>query len=165
MRLVSLIEAISIWSGKAVSFLWLPLMGVICYEVVARYVFGAPTIWAYETIVYTGGIVYLIGGAYTLYHRGHINVDILYNRFSPRGKAFADIFIYFFFFLLYVGIILSIGGYAAWGAIIANEHTGSLWNPPFYPIRAMIPLGALLVLLQGLVKLIRDVKILITGKA
>jgi TRAP-type mannitol/chloroaromatic compound transport system permease small subunit len=164
VKLVSLIETISIWSGKAVSFLLLALIGVITYEVVARYFFDAPTIWAHETITYTSGVIYIIGGAYTYYLRGHVSVDIVYNRFPPRVRALMDIFICFTFFLIYVGIMLSMGGVVAWESIMRLERTGSFWNPPIYPIKAMIPLGALLILLQGLAKFIRDVKTLITGK-
>jgi TRAP-type mannitol/chloroaromatic compound transport system permease small subunit len=164
VKLVSVIETISIWSGKTVSFLLLALIGVITYEVVARYFFHAPTIWAHETMVFTAGIIYIIGGAYTHCLRGHVVVDIVYNRFSPRGRAVMDIFIGFVFFLMYVGIMLWMGGVVAWESIMEREHTGSFWNPPVYPIKAMIPLGALLMLLQGLAKFIRDVKILITGR-
>ena len=165
MKLVSVIEAISVWSGKAVSLLLLALIGVITYEVVARYVFDAPTVWAYETIVFSAGTLFVIGGAYTYHLRAHVIVDIVYNMFSPRGKAFLDIFVCFTFFLIYVGVVLSMGGIAAWESIILNEHTGTFWNPPIYPVKAMLPVGFCLILLQGLAKLIRDVKTVITGKA
>lgn len=165
MKIVSVIEAISIWSGKAVSFFLLLLIGAITYEVVARYVFDAPTTWAYETIIYSAGILYVIGGAYTLHARGHVIVDIVYDMFSPRGKAFLDIFICFTFFLIYVGIVLAMGAMAGWDSFLINEHTGSMWDPPLYPVKAMVPIGFFLILLQGLAKLIRDFKTLITGKA
>lgn len=164
MKLLSIMEAISEWSGKAVSFLLLALIGVICYEVVARYAFDAPTIWAYESMIYLAGIIYIIGGAYTLRCREHVIVDVLYDRFSPRGKAGLDVFICFLIFLMYVGIMISVGVYFTWGSMARGETSGTLWNPAIYPIKAMIPLGALLMLLQGLVKLTRDIRILITGK-
>ncbi|MFQ6122437.1 MAG: TRAP transporter small permease subunit [Dehalococcoidales bacterium] len=165
MKLLSVIEAISLWSGKAVSLILLALIGVITYEVVARYVFDAPTTWAYETIVFSAGTLFVIGGAYTYHLRGHVIVDIVYNMFSPRTKACLDIFVCFTFFLVYVGVVLSMGGIAAWESIILNEHTGSFWDPPLYPVKAMAPIGFFLILLQGLAKLIRDVKTVITGKA
>lgn len=165
MKVVSVIEAISSWSGKAVSILLLALIGVITYEVVARYAFNAPTTWAFETMVFSAGVLYVIGGAYTYHLRAHVIVDIVYNMFSPRGKALLDIFVCFTFFLIYVGIVLSMGGIAAWESIIGNEHTGSFWDPPLYPVKVMVPIGFFLILLQGLAKLIRDVRTVITGKA
>jgi TRAP-type mannitol/chloroaromatic compound transport system permease small subunit len=85
--------------------------------------------------------------------------------FSPRGKASLDIFICFTFFLIYVGIVLVMGAIAGWDSFLINEHTGSMWDPPLYPVKAMVPIGFFLILLQGLAKLVRDVKTLITGKA
>ena len=164
MKIVSVIEAISMWSGKAVSLLLLGIIGAITFEVVARYVFNAPTIWVYETIIFSAGVLYVIGGAYTYCLREHIIVDVVYNMFPPRGKALLDIFVCFAFFLVYVGVVISMGGIAGWESIIGNEHTGSLWDPPIYPVKAMVPVGFSLILLQGLAKLIRDVKTLITGK-
>lgn len=165
MKLVAVIEAISSWSGKVVSILLLVLIGVIIYEVVARYAFNAPTIWAFESITFAAGILFVIGGAYAYYLKKHVIVDIVYNRFSPRVKAILDISVCFSFFLIYVGIVLSMGGIAAWESILDLEHTGSRWNPPLYPVKAMMPVGFFLILLQGLAKLIRDVKTVITGKA
>lgn len=164
MKIVSVIEAISLWSGKAVSFLLLGLIGAITIEVVSRYAFNAPTIWAYESIIFSAGVLYVIGGAYTYRLRAHVIVDIVYNMFSPRGKAFLDIFVCFAFFLVYIGVVLVMGGIAGWESIMENEHTGSMWDPPIYPVKAMVPVGFFLILLQGLAKLIGDVKTLVTGE-
>lgn len=165
MKLLSIIESISSWSGKAISFFLLLLIGAITYEVVARYFFNAPTIWAFETIIFSAGIIYVIGGAYTYRLQGHVIVDIVYNMFSPRGKAILDIFVCFTFFLIYIGIVLVMGAIAGWESFLQNEHTGSLWDPPLYPVKAMVPIGFFLILLQGLAKLVRDVRTVITGKA
>ncbi|MBT9132183.1 MAG: hypothetical protein DDT33_00695 [Firmicutes bacterium] len=164
MKLISVIDTISIWSGKGVSLLLLLLIGIITYEVVARYLFNAPTLWAHESMVYTAGTIYIIGGAFTHQRRGHVAVDCIYNLFSPRGKALVDTFLFFPIYLLFLSCLIWIGGVVAWGSIMISESSGSLWNPPIYPIRSLIPLGASLLLLQGLSKLIGDVKTIITGK-
>jgi TRAP-type mannitol/chloroaromatic compound transport system permease small subunit len=162
-RFLSLIDNISQWTGKGISVLLILTVVVIGYEVVMRYGFGAPTLWGFETIVYLCGVLYLIGGAYTLYRRKHVSIDIFYNLWSPRGRAILDL-ITFPFFYLFLGVLLWAGWIRFWGAWTIRETTGSLWDPPLYPILATIPLGALLLLLQGLADFIRKLHHAFTGK-
>jgi TRAP-type mannitol/chloroaromatic compound transport system permease small subunit len=151
------------WSGKIFSNLWIVTVLVISYEVIMRYVFGAPTRWGHETMIFLCAIVYLMGGAYTLYHRKHISIDLLYRRFSPRGRAILDL-ITFPLFCWFIGVLLWAGADRAWDAVIIRETSGSPWNPPIYPILLMIPLGAFLLLLQGLAKFIGDLAMVIARK-
>ena len=87
---------------------------------------------------------------------GHVNVDILYSRLSKKSKAGLDIFTSILFFL-FCGMLLIYGGSLAWDSLSRFEHSQSAWNPPLYPAKLMIPLAALLLFLQGLAKLIRDI--------
>lgn len=160
---LSVIDQISNWSGKIFSFLWIAVIIVIAIEVISRYGFNAPTTYAHELTVFLCAIVYILGGAYTLYLRGHVTVDIFYSRFSARGRALLDV-ITFPAFLIYIVILLWSGFDRAWGATIIGETSGTPWNPPIYPIRLTIPLGALLILLQGLAKFIRDLTMVIRGR-
>ena len=70
----------------------------------------------------------------------------------------------FALFLLFCGMLLIYGGSLAWESISILEHSNSAWGVPLYPAKMMIPLGALFLLLQGIVKLIRDILALSTGK-
>ena len=94
--------------GKAVSFLILVLIGVIVYEIFVRYLLNSPTIWAHEVsqMVY-GAYVILLGG-YLQQRNGHVNVDILYQRFKPRTRAIINLFTWLLFFA-FCGVILSKG--------------------------------------------------------
>jgi TRAP-type mannitol/chloroaromatic compound transport system permease small subunit len=161
--LLRAINFTSEWSGKIFSYLWVATVLVISYETVLRYVFDAPTIWGHETMIFLCAIVYMMGGAYTLYHRKHIAIDLLYNRFSPRGRAILDL-ITFPYFCLFIGVLLWAGVDRAWDAVIIRETSGSPWNPPIYPILLMIPLGAFLLLLQGFAKFIGDLVMVIARK-
>lgn len=160
---LSVIDQLSDWSGKIFSFLWIAVIIVIVLEVVLRYGFNAPTKYAHELTAFLCAVVYILGGAYTLYLRGHVSVDIFYNRFSPRGRALLDV-ITFPTFIIYIIILLWSGFDRAWGATIIGETSGSPWNPPIYPVLLTIPLGALLIFLQGLAKFIRDFTVVIKGK-
>lgn len=158
--LLRAIDFTSEWSGKIFSFLWIVTVLVISYEVILRYVFDAPTRWGHESMIFLCAIVYMMGGAYTLYHRKHVSIDLLYNRCSPRGRAILDL-ITFPIFCLFIGILLWAGAGRAWEAIMLGETSGSPWNPPIYPILLMIPLGAFLMLLQGLAKFISDLAMVV----
>ena len=149
--------------GKAISYLILILVGVIVYEIVARYFFNSPTIWAHEIsqMVY-GAYVILLGG-YLQQRKGHVNVDILYLRFKPRTRAIIDLFTWLLFFA-FCGVILVKGGEMAWDSFLYREADSTVFAPPIYPLKMLIPLGGLLLLLQGLVKYIGDLKLAITGK-
>src|SRR3972149_954401 len=102
MKILKLIDQISIRSGNIVSIINPLVMVFVVYEIVMRFVFNAPTIWANEATVYLLAIGYLLGGAYSLYYKAHVRVDILYLRFSPRTKATLDV-ITFFFAFVYMG--------------------------------------------------------------
>jgi TRAP-type mannitol/chloroaromatic compound transport system permease small subunit len=152
------IDAISDWAGKIFSFLAIAMMFIIAYEVLARYAFNAPTIWANEAVTYLCGIYAVMGGAYTLRLGGHVNVDVLYAGLSLRMRAVLDLAT-FPFFLAYFGILLWLGIDLFWDSLKTMENSGTAWSPPIYPLKIMIPLAAFFILLQGSAKFIRNIKI------
>jgi TRAP-type mannitol/chloroaromatic compound transport system permease small subunit len=157
------IDRINEQTGKAVSSLVIVLVAVVLYEIFVRYLFNSPTIWAHETsqMIY-GAYVILLGG-YVLQRGGHVNVDILYHRFTPRTRAVIDLFTWLLFFY-FCGLLLVKGWEMAWDSFQVRETEPTSFAPPVYPIKMTIPLGALLILLQGLAKFIRDLNLAITGK-
>ncbi len=162
-RLLAAVDFISLQSGKAISFLLQPIAGVMVFEVIARYVFNAPTIWSTEIVVILAGTLYLIGGAYTQFLRGHISVETLFDLLSPRWKTITRVVLHFPLFCLYVGVLLWAGTEFALDSMMGNERSGSLWNPIIWPYKLVVPLGALLILLQGTAQFVRDVRSLLTG--
>lgn len=162
-KFLKTIDQISEQSGKAVSFLILFLVVVILFEILARYLFNRPTIWAHETAQMIYGAYVILLGAYVLQRGGHVNVEILYGRFRPRTRAIIDLFTWLLFFY-FCGLLLWKGGEMAWGSLLVRETEPTSFAPPVYPIKMMIPLGALLILLQGLGKFIRNLTLAITGK-
>jgi TRAP-type mannitol/chloroaromatic compound transport system permease small subunit len=149
--------------GTAISFLIIPLVVVILYEIVARYVFDSPTIWAFEVSQMVYGVYIILTGGFLLQRDGHVNVDLMYNRFKPRTRAIINLFTWLFFFA-FSGTILVKGWEWAWDSFVFRESGATVFNPPIYPIKMMIPLGALLLLLQGLIRYIGDIMTAITGK-
>ena len=157
MRFLNWIDKISEYSGKIVSFLVLLMIGIVTYEVVARYVFNSPTLWAHETAQYIFGSFTILGGAYVLLRESHVRMDIIYSRVSPRTQAILDIITAPLFFA-FIGVLLWKGGQIAWSSIELLEKSNSQWRPPIYPVKAMIPLAAFLILIQGIARLIRNIQ-------
>lgn len=162
-RILRGIDAISYWSGYGVMFLALGIVTIMIVEVIARYVFNDPTLWATETLMLAFGIYMLLAGAYVLLVRGHVMMDAVYSRFSLRTRATLDVLTFVFFFL-FVGIMLWQGIPYAVKCVVMGEHSQSAWRCPFWPARIAIPIGAFLLLLQGLAKLARDFHVALTGR-
>jgi len=166
--LLSVIDAVSEFTGKFFSFLCPVLVGMIVIEVIARYFFKAPIPGVHDIMTAYFGAYYLMAAAYTHLYEAHVRVDVVYAHFSPRGKAILDL-ITFPLFLLFIGLIV----YAGWKfAMDATWIKG--WNlefdhchlmNPLWPIKWTIPIGGFLLLLQGLAKFVRDLYFVVTRKA
>ena len=154
------VDTLNDWVGKVLSLGILLMFSLVLTEVVRRYFFNAPTVWSNELTQLTFGTYVILSGGYVLRWGGHVNVDVIYSRFSTRGRAIIDIGT-FVLFLLFCGMMLVYGGSLAWESISIWERSNSAWGVPLYPVKAMIPVGAFLLLLQGVVKLIRDILALI----
>lgn len=162
-RLLGLIDNINEWSGRIIGPLCLVMMAVLMWEITLRYFFNKPTIWAHELSGMLFGAYFILGGGYALRHQAHVNMDLFYSRLSPRGKALANLVGSLLFFI-FCGLMLWKGVQMAWISLLARETTHSFWEPPWYPLKMTIPLGAFLILLQGLAWFIRSLTIAITGR-
>ena len=157
------VDRLSEGVGLLVSVLMPAMVVVLAIEVVARYVFNSPTLWAYDTAIFMFGYTGLLGGAYALKRKEHINVDLFYARLSPRGKAVLDVItgLLFFFFM---ALVVIYGWGTAIQAIEGGEATATLWGPPIGHFKLMIPIGAALLILQGLANWIRSLYLAATNK-
>lgn len=159
---VRAVDSINEWIGEITSYIVLLLIGIIIYEIVVRYFFDSPTIWAHEMSSFIFGVSIMLGGGYTLLYRAHVNMDIIYNRFSIRGKAILNLITSFLFFSFAL-VLIWIGGKFAWESLKILETSSTTWDPPIFPIKLTIPIGGLLLLLQGFSKFIRDLAAAIKG--
>ncbi len=157
------IDRISTWTGKLISYIMLPVMAVVCYEVLMRYVFHRPTVWASESMIYGCAILYCLGAAWTMVKDRHVRIDMLYERFSVRTRAVMDTITGLFFFL-YLGMMLWIGSRYAWESLQIRETSGTPWDPPIYPIKIIFVIGVALLLLQGFAFFVRNIYTAVTGK-
>ena len=147
------------WIGRWVSLAVLILFVFLLADVVMRYLIGQPAIWTAELATLIFGVYAIIGGGYLLTERGHVNVDIIYGQFSPKRKALVDI-VTWPLFLIFVGVLLWQGYDIASEAIADMERSNSTWKAPLWPTKSLIPVAAILLLLQGFVRLWADVRVL-----
>lgn len=135
----------------------------IVYEVIARYVFKAPTQWANEAMGMGCALVYVMAGAWALQADKHMKLEIVYTRLSERKKAGVDVAT-FGFFALYIVMLLWSTSKFSLESIMLMETSSSSWNPPVYPMKTGLAIGTALVLIQGIAKFIRDIHLLVKGE-
>ncbi|MEQ8589353.1 MAG: TRAP transporter small permease [Thalassobaculaceae bacterium] len=139
------------------------LIALVVWEVFLRYVVNAPTTWGNELITYLFAGYILLGGGYTLLHRDHVAMDIIYSQLSPRKKSILDV-LTAGFVLIYCLVLLQQTGIMTYEAWEAGQRAGTDWGPPLYPVYAAMPIGAGLLLLQAIAKLFRDLYTTFTGE-
>ena len=149
--------------GKIVSLLVYPVMLVLVYEVLMRYVFNRPTIWAHETSCMLYGAHFVLGGAYALRHDAFVNVEVFYMRFPRRTQAIVDLFTWTMFYA-FVGVLLWKSLPWAWESLSIFEFSDSTWGPYVWPVKWTIPIAAFFMLLQGMTKTIKDAYLAVTGR-
>lgn len=165
MSVIRVIDRISDWSGNIVCWLIVPLVGSLAWEVVARYVFSAPTVWAYDVSYMLYGALFMLGAAYTLFRGGHIRTDMLYQNWSPRRQGAIDAACYLFLFFPAMLFLLWMGGQEFWHAWEIGERSdASPWRPVLYPLKGVIPLTAIMLLAQGFSEFLKSLYAVRTGR-
>ncbi len=144
------IDLVAIVSGNLVAWLIVPMVLSLTWEVVARYLFNAPTIWAYDMTFMLYGTFFMVGAAFTLQRKGHIRTDSYYGEWSPRRQAWTDLVGYVVMFMPLAGVFL----FAGWGYFVKSFASGetfvsSPWAPLAWPFKLMMPLAGLLLIIQG----------------
>lgn len=163
-RTVRGIDRIALWTGIVVSWLIVPMVLSLVYEVSARYFFNAPTIWAYDVTFMTYGTFFMLGAAYTMQRGGHIRTDTFYADWSPRTQGMVDTICYLVIFFPPLLIFLSVTWDFFWVSYMRDERSvTSPWLPRIWPLKAVLPLTCILLLLQGVAELLRSIHAWRTG--
>ena len=156
LKIIKNIDSISIWSGKIVAFLILPMVGSLVYEVIARYFFNSPTIWANDMTTILYGAFFMLGSAYALQRQQHIRTDFLYEKWSIRTKGIVDSILYITCYFPGLTIFMWYSSQYAWKSTMLQERIiSSPWMPYIWPLKLAIPIATFLLLLQGISELIK----------
>lgn len=164
LRVTDALDQVSLWTGRIVAILVLPMVAGLVYEVVARYVFRAPTVWAYDMTFMLFGTYFMLGSAYTLMRKGHIRTDTFYGNWTPRTQGRVDTVCYVLLIPALV-IFFWIGWQyfaRSWGQ--GERIVTSPWMPIVYPFKFVIPLTAAMLLLQCMSELLKSIWAARTGE-
>lgn len=159
------LDPIAIWSGRFVAWLIIPMVLALTYEVVARYFFNAPTLWAYDMTFMMYGSFFMLGTAFTLQRKGHIRTDSFYANWSVRRQGWTDAICYVLMFMPLIAVFLFSGWDYFWRSWTTGERfVSSPWMPLAWPFKAVMPLTGLLLGLQGLSELCKSLHAALTGE-
>jgi TRAP-type mannitol/chloroaromatic compound transport system permease small subunit len=136
-----------------------------CFEVFVRYLLNDPTSWAFDLSYLMYGAVFYMAGAYTLSRGGHVRADMFYRKWSERTQAWIELVLYIlFFFPGILALVISGWSYGFESARILEVSVNSPAGVPIWPLKAMIPIGAGFMALQGLAESLRCVLCLREGE-
>jgi len=159
------IDTISLWTGRVVAWLTVPLMVVIVYEVMSRYLFTAPTRWAYDISRMLYGAMFMLGAAYALSKGVHIRADFIYRRWSVKTQGWVDTLLYLICYFPTMGIFLFVSTEWAWISVSRGERgTDTAWMPLLGPLKSCVPIGISFLILQGISELLKSVHAARKGK-
>jgi TRAP-type mannitol/chloroaromatic compound transport system permease small subunit len=159
-------DLLSEWAGKIFSWLILALTGVLVIEVLARYIFRSPTVFALDLTWMIFGVYTIMGAAYTHLAGGHVRIDLLSNLLPSRKRAILEVILYliFFFPLLFV-LSVSCTELAITSWVGDEKSSTSIWRPPVYPFKIAMMVGFYLLALQGVAQFIKQIYELIRGES
>ncbi|SDZ99132.1 TRAP-type mannitol/chloroaromatic compound transport system, small permease component [Desulfuromusa kysingii] len=154
----STIDTLNEKVGFYSSYLVLPLILVVAWEVIMRYGFNSPTSWAFELTVFLYGIHFSFALAYAHKHNTHVAIDVFESRLAPKSRLLLRITTNIVLFIPTIGLltfymcVMAVNSWQQW------EHASSSWAPAIYPLKTLMAIGFILFFLQGVAKLTQDIR-------
>ncbi len=163
-RIARVFDAISEWTGKIFVWLIIPVLLIVLYEVITRYFFNSPGVWAFETSIQLYAFHFMILASYTLLRKNHVNVDIFVMKLSKKSRAIIEIINSLILLFPFAVVLLIEGTYYARESWAIKEVSYTVFAPPLYPIKTVIPVTALLLLIQGISDFLKNIVFLVKGE-
>ena len=162
---IILIDKFSKIIGNIVCWILMPLILAMTYEVIARKLFLAPTIWAYDISRFLYGALFMLGAGYVLSKGVHIRADFLYRNFKVKNQGLIDFVLYILFY--FPGLLVFL--YMTTGFLqesIARGERGmdTTWMPYMWPIKSCLWFGIVFLLIQGISELFKSYYAMTKGK-
>ena len=164
-RTITWVDGFSLWIGRTVCWLTIPLFGAMVYEITARYVFLAPTMWAYDISRMLYGALFMLGAGYALSKGVHIRADFIYRNWSQRTQGIIDATLYVVFYFPGLLVFLWMAtdfAYLSW--FRGERGMDTAWMPYMGPIKTVLPVGIILLLIQGISELLKSYYAATRGK-
>jgi TRAP-type mannitol/chloroaromatic compound transport system permease small subunit len=142
--------------GSIVMYLALVILAVLIFGSLTRYVFNVPFVWIIEMSQFLMAAYYILGGGYSMQLDAHVRMDVLYERWKPRTRAYVDS-ITVFFLIFYLAFMIYGGISSSAYSLKYNQTNYSAWAPPMAPIKIIMVVGFVLMLLQAISILFKDI--------
>ena len=151
------IDRFSKWIGNIVCWILIPLIFAMTYEVFARKLFHAPTIWAYDISRFLYGALFMLGAGYALSRGVHIRADFLYRNFKTKNQGLIDFWLYLLFYFPGLFVFL----YMTFGYVVESIQRGergmdTTWMPYMWPIKSCLLIGIIFLIIQGVSELFKS---------
>ena len=155
--LITKIDLFSKWTGNIVCWITVPLILAMVYEVLARKLFTAPTMWAYDMSRFLYGALFMLGAGYALSKGVHIRADFLYRNFKTKNQGLIDFWLYLIFYFpgLLVFLYMTIG-YVGESIQRGERGMDTTWMPYMWPIKTCLLIGIIFLLVQGVSELFKS---------
>lgn len=165
IRYITFADALSAWFGKVFAWCIMAMTLGVGYEVIVRYLFNAPTSWAFDLSYILYGTMFMMAGAYTLSRDGHVRGDFLYRLWQPRTQAAVELVLYFvFFFPGVTALVLAGWKYAARSWSYLEVSSNSPAGIPIFQFKSVIVAAGILLFLQGIAQVFRCIICLRNGQ-
>ena len=164
IRVVRAIDRFTDATGTGIAWLNVPLVAVVAYEVISRYVFNAPTAWSFDLTYMLYGAVFMLGSAYALHKGAHIRTDFFFEKWSIRTRGVIDSVAYLVFFFPSLALFLVVSGAEGWYAFEIGETSEQTpWRPILWPFKMVVPLTCFLLMIQGVSETVKSLYAARTG--
>ena len=177
-KTIEFIDRNMLVTGKIVCWITVPLIFAMVYEVIGRHFFNRPTLWSFDISRMLAGALFMLGAAYTLSKGIHIRADFLYRNWKVKNQAMVDLCLYllFFFpgFLVFFWVSFdyaytSICGRSDFmeclgGKVRIQRAMDTTWMPIMWPLKSCMPIGAFLLLVQGVSEVLKSYYAFVKGR-
>ena len=161
LKVIQVLEFPVVLIAKLGAWLIVPMTAGLVYEVVSRYIFNAPTIWAYDMTYMFSGALFMLGSAYALRQGSHVRGDFLLESLSPRWQATIDILLYIAVYFPAMALFFWASFTYAAQSVAQNEtYPQSPWMPIIYPLKIVMPVTLALLLIQGVAEVLKTIWVL-----
>ena len=160
-RLVALLDTFTDWTGRCIAWLLLVMVLTTVVVVVLRYALNQSAIVLQESVMYLHAVTFMLGIPFALKEDAHVRVDLIYGRLGARSRAAIDLAGHLLFLVpVALAILLYSRTYvaSAWRIMEGSPEVGGL--PGIFLLKTLIPVMAVLLLLQGVAEIVRNIMVL-----
>ena len=152
---VRYIDAFNRRLGRMTMYLIFVMIGVLMFSTISKSFFN-PSLWTLEIAQFLMVAYFLLGGAYSMQLNNHVRMDLLYGMWSPKTKAWVDVFTVFFL-LTYLGVLLYGAFNSTTYSLEYQDRAPTAWRPYMWPIKSIMFFGILMMLLQTVSEFFKDI--------